>query len=103
LTNGTNKFYGYIGFGLDNAKTNKIIYLPEGWKISDMKQPNATVLGKWDVSTEFNQITGESGMDNTNGYFNFTNSSGETSKYSKWIITGFTAVDSVKVTIEKKS
>lgn len=93
LTNGTAAFYGYIGFGTDNDKVNKIIYLPAGWKISEAYQPNSSVSAKWDIPCDFKQ-------DGT--AFSFTNNSGVASSYTKWVITGFTAVDSVKVKIVKE-
>ena len=93
LTNGTTAFYGYIGFGTDNDKVNKIIYLPAGWKIEEVNQPSATVSGAWNISCTFNQV-GQA--------FAFTNNSGAVSNYTKWVITGFTATDSVKVKIVKE-
>lgn len=93
LTNGSTAFYGYFGFGSDNNLTNKIIYLPAGWKITEAFQPNASVSAKWDISCSYKQ-DGEA--------FSFTNKSGATSSYTKWVITGFTAVDSVRVKIAKQ-
>lgn len=93
LTNGSSAFYGYFGFGTDNDKVNKIIYLPAGWKIEEAHQPNASVSAKWDIPCSFEQ----------NGQaFSFTNNSGAVSNYTKWVITGFTATDSVKVKIVKE-
>lgn len=103
LTNGTSTFYGYIGFGKDtNPETLKIIYLPEGWKISSVvKVPDATAPGVWLPMGEGGANKISQTVDGVNTYeYDFKNDSGYTSKYTKWQITGVVAGQVFKLKIE---
>ena len=95
LTNGTSTFYGYVGFANDtNPETNKIILLPSGWKISEVKVPDANVGGKW-------LIMGSGGASQVGEEYSFTNNSGHASNYTKWQITGSVAAQAFKLKITK--
>ena len=103
LTNGTSAFYGYIGFGKDtNPETLKIIYLPEGWKISSVvKVPDSTAPGVWLPMGEGGANKISQTVDGVNTYeYDFENNSGYTSKYTKWQITGVVAAQVFKLKIE---
>lgn len=100
VTNGTTKFYGYIGFGADSPETKKFVLLPTGWKIDSVHIPDSSVAGKWITSTN-QTATRIKGTDEAEAGYDFTNNSGGVSKYTKWQIKGSTAANLFKLTISK--
>ena len=100
VTNGTTKFYGYIGFGADSPETKKFVLLPTGWKIDSVHIPDSSVAGKWITSTN-QTATRIKGTDEVEAGYDFTNNSGGVSKYTKWQIKGSTAANLFKLTISK--
>lgn len=98
LTNGSDTFYGYIGFGLDDPEVNKYVYLPEGWKISTVYVPHPAAAGQWVTSTN-QYATRIKGDGEAEAGFDFTNNQGFVSTYTKWRIVGSTAPNLFKLTI----
>ena len=101
VTNGTSTFYAYIGFGADPNNNKKIVLLPSGWQISEVRIPSATVANSWITSSNeyATRIKGEGEADA--GYDLTSTATNVASKYTKWQVIGPAAASLFKLKITK--